>query len=236
MTREEALARICIALDEPDLDTALVTVRRLWPLVDIFKVGAALFMAHGPKSVRQVMDLGGRVFLDLKLHDIPMQVGRAVEGVVGLGAAYLTVHASGGLAMLRTAARAAEGTGLKLLGVTLLTSLDREEVRVLFGHDDVPAIVARMAHRCAEAGIAGCVLSAGELHAVRKALGEEFMLVTPGITRLGAQSRSWDQCRTGRLSEVLRLGADMVVVGRAVTSACDPRAALLEMLEEEGLE
>jgi orotidine-5'-phosphate decarboxylase len=221
-----------IALDVPDGDAALALLERLGGDVDFVKVGLQLFTAEGPAIVRAMRERGIRVFLDLKLHDIPNTVAHAVRSAIALDVELLTVHASGGAAMLRAAADAAAGSPLTLLAVTVLTSLDDAGLAQAWGRESVAAEeeVARLAVLARECGIPGVVASVHELAAARRAAGEEMRVLTPGIRLAG--DAAGDQSRVATPAEAARLGADWVILGRSVTAAVDPRAALARAIAE----
>jgi orotidine-5'-phosphate decarboxylase len=227
--------RLIVALDGSGLPEALALVDRLAGAVSTFKVGATLFTAAGPAAVEAVQKRGGRVFLDLKYHDIPAQVAGAVREAGRLGVALLTVHASGGSAMLRAAAEAAAGPGERprVLAVTVLTSLDRATLGRELG---VPmAVEGQVVHLAALARAAGCdgiVASPQEARAVRRVLGPGALIVTPGVRPAGADAG--DQARIATPAAARRAGADMVVVGRPITAAPDPAAAAAAILAELG--
>lgn len=216
-------ARLIVALDLPTRDAALALVRQLSPHPGLFKIGLQLFIAAGPDIVREVCDLGSRVFLDLKLHDIPNTVGRAVESASSLGAEMLTIHLGGGRAMTESAVKAAPPEML-LLGVTVLTSSDSATLRETGVASSVEEQVTRLAQLGVDAGLRGLVASPHELRVLRAAHGEEVKIVTPGIRPAGADAH--DQKRAMTPAEALAAGADYLVIGRPITGAPDPRAAL----------
>lgn len=217
---QSADQRLIVALDHGDLDQALDLVARLGDLAVFYKVGLTLYTAAGPRAVAALRERGKRVFLDLKLHDIPVQVGGAAAVAARLGVDLLTVHEAGGEAMMRAAAGAAAGTPTRILAVTLLTSLAAPDGSADF--------VLRAAERVVAAGVDGVVAAAGEAAALRHALGEGPLIVTPGI-RLVAGAAD-DQARVGRPDEALRAGATHLVVGRPITGAEDPARAAAELL------
>ncbi len=215
--------RICIALDTSDLDDATALVRLLAPFAGWFKVGLTLFGSEGPRAVAAVAAAGGRVFLDLKLHDIPAQVRGAVSAASDLGVGLLTVHAAGGPSMLEAAA-AGRRNGLAVVAVTVLTSLsDQEWERVCPGSSPAES-VCRLTDLAVAAGLDGVVLSPREVAATRARVPRDFRLVTPGIRP--ADGGLDDQARTGTPLGALADGADLLVIGRPVTQASDPVAAL----------
>jgi len=225
---------LCIALDDSDRSWILSTARSLVGHVGWLKVGLEAFVAHGPGLVGEVAELGPRVFLDLKLHDIPTTVRRAAANCVKCGAAMLTVHAGGGRSMLEAAVEGASqgthGEPPKVVAVTVLTSLDRAALNELGLERDPGELVvswARLAQRC---GLAGVVTSAREAAAVRRACGDRMCIVTPGIRPVSSETD--DQRRVLTPAEAIRAGADILVVGRPVTRAAEPGAAAQRIVEE----
>jgi orotidine-5'-phosphate decarboxylase len=214
---------VIVALDFPDPESA-------WSLVEVlpedtwYKVGLELYTRAGPPVVERLVGEGRNVFLDLKLHDIPNTVAGAVRSASRLGTKLLTVHAAGGEAMLRAAADAAAGQ-LRLLAITVLTSLDDVSLSAVFGPGaSVEETVGRLAGLARESGIDGVVSSVNECRAIKLACGEEFLVVTPGI-RLAGQGVH-DQARVATPAVARSAGADFLVVGRTITKAADPAAAL----------
>jgi orotidine-5'-phosphate decarboxylase len=221
----KASDRICVALDFPARAEVLDAARRFGPRVGWLKVGLEAFVAEGPSLVREVAASGARVFLDLKLLDIPHTVERAVAAAARSGAAMINVHASGGRAMLEAARRALAGTDApRLVAVTLLTSLDARALADLpmAGHPE--GIARRLARLAQECGLDGVVCGATELHAVRGACGPDFLTVVPGIRLRGAEAG--DQKRIATPAAAAAAGADILVVGRPITGAADPEAAI----------
>jgi orotidine-5'-phosphate decarboxylase len=232
--RGAARDRLIVALDTPGLPAAEALVERLAGVVSHFKVGSALFTAAGPAAVEMIRRHGGRVFLDLKYHDIPATVAGAVEAAAHLGVGLLTVHASGGAAMLRAAAEAARAAGRdrpRIVAVTVLTSLDRA---VLHREVGVPVAVeghaVHLAALAREAGCDGVVASPREAARLRAILGPTALIVTPGIRPSGSVAD--DQARTAAPGVAVRAGADYLVVGRPITGAADPTAAAQAILAE----
>ncbi len=224
------LPDVIVALDFPDPEPALALVGRL-PEGTWYKVGLELFTRAGPPIVERLTGEGRHVFLDLKLHDIPNTVAGAVRSAARLGARLLTVHASGGEAMLRAAAaEAADAAGgsdgrVRLLAVTVLTSLDDAGLGAVMGEGArVEETVGRLAGLARESGVDGAVSSVAECRAIKLACGEEFLVVTPGI-RLAGQGAQ-DQKRVATPATARAAGADFLVVGRTITAAPDPAAAL----------
>jgi orotidine-5'-phosphate decarboxylase len=223
--------RICIALDFPTRQEVLASAKRFAGRVGWLKVGLEAFVAEGPSLVQEVAAAGPKVFLDLKLHDIPATVGRAVAAATRSGASMVNVHASGGRAMLEAAREAASRTGLsRLVAVTLLTSIDARALAdlPLAGHAE--GIARRLALLARECGLDGVVCSATDLPAVRGACGAGFLTVVPGIRPAGADPA--DQRRVATPAAALEAGADVLVIGRPVTAAADPDAALDRILRE----
>jgi orotidine-5'-phosphate decarboxylase len=214
--------RICAALDFPSWAQAEPFARAVAPAVGMLKVGLELFAAEGPPAVRSAAALGRPVFLDLKLHDIPNTVEGAARSAAASGAALLTVHASGGAEMVRAAVRGAGGR-LRVLAVTVLTSLDADALRAV-GLDGPPeAAVVRLARLAVGAGAGGLVCSPHEVRAVRAAVGPAPLLVVPGVRPAGAARG--DQARVATPAEAVAAGADVLVVGRPLRDAADPVAA-----------
>lgn len=226
----EPEGRLAVALDTADIDTFRGWCRLFGPRVGALKVGLEAFGRWGPRAVEEARR-HGRVFLDLKLHDIPHTVARTVTTLRGLGVDLLTVHASGGPAMLR-AAREAAGEELGLLAVTLLTHLGGSDLREIGLPGDATERARRWARMAAEAGCRGAVASPREVAELRRDLPRPFLLVTPGIRPAGALPPGDDQRRTASPVEALAAGADLLVVGRPLTGAPEPLAALEALLQE----
>lgn len=226
--------RLVVALDVPTAAEALSLARKLSGRVGLLKVGLELFCAEGPNFVRELQTLAP-VFLDLKFHDIPTTVQRALEAVLALNPRLVNVHAQGGPAMLEAAAGVVKahrdrGGDTELLAVTVLTSLDRQALARL-GSTAEPADMALHLSRLAKAsGIDGVVCSAQEAKAIREACGDRFRLLTPGIRPKGASVQ--DQARVLTPAQALREGATWLVVGRPITQAPDPAAAAEAILAE----
>jgi orotidine-5'-phosphate decarboxylase len=226
---------LIVALDLPSAERAIQLVRQIGDLVGAFKIGKELFVHAGPDLVRRIRDTGASVFLDLKFHDIPNTVARAVAAAVRLDVQMLTVHASGGRAMLEAAERAARETAGTLktqpplvLGVTILTSLDSDALGEIGMIANVARQVERLALLAVQAGLRGLVCSPLEVAALRQMIPSEIQLVTPGI-RDATPPRD-DQQRTLNAREAIAAGATWLVVGRPIYSAPDPRAATEAML------
>jgi len=218
---------IAVAFDVPGLDEALSLDERLGPGDEYAKVGLELFTAAGPEVVRQLKTRGRRVFLDLKLHDIPNTVKGAAASAARLGADLLTVHAMGGQAMVAAAVEgvAKGGAGTRIVGVTVLTSFDGYSIPPGFAQPFYTAIVvAQLADLVESAGGHGIVCSATELGAVNRMRRKPVFAVTPAIRPAGGASH--DQARVTTVEQAVRAGSSLLVLGRAVTGAADPRAAL----------
>ena len=221
-------ARVAVALDVETGREALAVRDALGEEAGLLKLGSALFVREGMPLVTQLGASGARIFLDLKFHDIPSVVGKAVEKACAGGVHYLTVHAAGGRAMIRAAVEAAErvGTRTEVLGVTVLTSLDLASWRegASPGEASVEDAVRRLAALAVAEGAHGLVGSAREAALLRQVGGPQAVIVTPGIRVPGVESK--DQARTVSAEEAARSGADILVVGRGVLDSKDPRAAL----------
>jgi orotidine-5'-phosphate decarboxylase len=223
--------RLAVALDYPDAYEAMKLVDSLGQTCQWFKVGMELYYAAGNDIVRQLRYLGFEVFLDLKLHDIPNTVAGAVRSATKAGVSLLTIHASGGSAMMTAAAEAAKAPGSpRLLAVTVLTSMDAAQLAGI-GITASPAEhVLRLANLATQSGIDGFVCSAEEVRAVRAATGPDSLLVIPGIRPAGAAIG--DQKRIATPAQAIAQGASMLVVGRPITQAADPGAVAEDILNE----
>jgi orotidine-5'-phosphate decarboxylase len=230
--RPVATKRLVYPLDYASLEEARQGARLVAPHVGVLKVGLELFIAEGSAAIAVCHDLGLDVFLDLKLHDIPETVGRAVRSAASLGIRYLTVHAQGGRAMLERAAEEAARapTPLTILAVTVLTSLDATDLASIGIDATPPAHVERLARLAYDAGIRGFVASAAEVTNLRTALGPAALLVTPGIRPAG--NAAGDQKRVVTPADAIKAGADLLVVGRPIRDAADPREAARSIAQE----
>ncbi len=229
-------ARVILALDTDSLSQTRRWVKDFLGRIRIFKVGGQLFTSQGRRAVEEIKALGGEVFLDLKFHDIPNTVGRAAAAAAALGVRFFDVHALGGEEMIARAVdvsrEEAERLGLRapaVLVVTLLTSLDERDLRSLGIRGPISDRVLRLSELALRAGAQGVVASPHEVAALRKALGAEFLIVTPGI-RLSSQSRD-DQKRSMTPQEALRAGADYLVMGRSLLRAEAPERILDSLAE-----
>jgi orotidine-5'-phosphate decarboxylase len=216
---------IYVAIDTPDLQDALRIAQEVLAHAGGLKLGLEFFSANGPEGVKLLADVGLPIFLDLKLHDIPNTVGKAVAALAPLNPAILTVHASGGQAMLRAAKRAAP-QGTKIVAVTVLTSLDEADLACT-GVNSAPSDqVVRLAMLARESGIDGIVCSGAEVATVR-ALWPEGTIVVPGVRPAGAEVA--DQKRVVTPRQALDDGASVLVIGRPITAAADPARALVDI-------
>jgi orotidine-5'-phosphate decarboxylase len=224
---------IALALDVASLDAARTLAGRVRDAVGMLKVGLELFVAEGPAAVRMGAEVGLPVFLDLKLHDIPETVERAVGRASALGARMLTVHACGGPAMMKRAVERArkEGAGLEIAAVTVLTSFDAADLASIGVGGTVAAQVERMARLAWNEGARAFVCSPHEAALLRRTLGPEATIVTPGV-RARAESGRDDQKRTMTAGEAVAAGASWVVVGRPIRDAADPLAAARAIARE----
>tara|TARA_B100000700_G_C14984648_1_gene828169 strand:+ start:672 stop:1379 length:708 start_codon:yes stop_codon:yes gene_type:complete len=227
--------KVLIALDYDDQDKALAFVKQLSPSTCRLKVGKEMFTLFGPDFVKQLVDLGFDVFLDLKFHDIPNTVAKAVTAAAKLGVWMVNVHASGGVAMMEKAKAALTPFGDKaplLIAVTVLTSMDEIQLKQL-GIDKSPQEqVLYLAKLAQQAGLDGVVCSAQEAQLLKSQLGSEFILVTPGIRPAG--SDAGDQKRIMTPERAVASGSDYLVIGRPITQAADPVAVLTEINESLG--
>ena len=217
-----------VALDVPTSDAARALVDRLGEECRFYKVGSELFTAAGPDVVRMLRSAGCEVFLDLKLHDIPNTVRAAARSAAGLGATLLTVHAVGGRAMIEAAVDGA-GQATRVLGVTILTSHTAESVGEGWGRAEVDVMeeVLRLARLTHEAGASGVVCSGREAAGVRAREGATFRLLVPGVRLAGGMTH--DQARVVTPADAASVGADYIVLGRAVTAAADPVEAMRQV-------
>ena len=227
---------VFVALDTPDLDTAVAWGRSVGPYVGGLKIGLEFVSANGPAGVEAIVGLGRDVFLDVKYHDIPNTVAGAVRAAARLGVKIINVHASGGAEMLRRAVAARDAADLpedarpRLIGVTVLTSLDAGDLTAVGQQGPVHDHVARLAKLTADCGLDGVVCAPGEISELRHRHGDDFLLVVPGIRPTWAAAD--DQKRITTPRQAVTLGADVVVIGRPITQADDPAAAAARIAEE----
>ena len=218
--------RLVVALDVSTRDEILRLVDALQGTVGVFKIGLQAFIANGPSIVREVVARGERVYLDLKIHDIPNTAKHAVAEAASLGAFITTVHTAGGEPMLR----ACNHDTVLVLGVTVLTSLGETDLlQIGFGGSAIDNVV-RLAKLAQSSGLRGVVASPLEIEPIREACGDDFVILTPGIRPKG--SDAGDQQRVMTPGEAVRAGATYIVVGRPITNAADPRSAALRIAEE----
>jgi orotidine-5'-phosphate decarboxylase len=229
--------RLLVALDVDSGERALALARSLRDVASGFKVGSRLFTLEGPSLVRALADSGVKVFLDLKFHDIPNTVAGAVESAAKLGVSILNVHTLGGSEMMRAAAHAVGDRGLlwitrpAVLGVTVLTSMDKADLADVGITSDLRAEVVRLASLARDSGLDGIVASPHEIRLIRECItAERFIILTPGIRPVWAEKR--DQKRIATPADAIRDGADYIVIGRAITDHPDPREAAERILEE----
>lgn len=213
---------IYVALDTPDVKTALALAEAVRPYAGGLKIGLEFVSAHGLDGIRTIAALGLPVFLDVKLHDIPTTVAGAVRALAGLGASIINIHASGGTAMMK-AAKDAAGDKVKIIAVTILTSLDDDDMAAVGFAKASAAQAVRLARLAEAAGLDGVVCSAHDLKAVREACGPDFLTVVPGSRPAGSDLN--DQKRFMTPEAARAAGADILILGRPVTHAADPREA-----------
>ena len=224
--------RLIVALDVPGATQARQIVQAIGDAATTYKVGKQLFTAEGPQVVRDLVASGRKVFLDLKYHDIPNTVAAAVRSAAELGVSMLTVHASGGSKMLKAAVEAASQSPTKpmVLAVTVLTSLSDSDLQELGIAGNVLSQVLRLGALARAAGCGGLVASAQEARELRKALGEGFAIVTPGVRPAGASAG--DQVRVVTPKDAIAAGVTYLVVGRPILEAPDPAKAAQQIADE----
>ena len=236
-----AQERLVLALDVDDFKKAEELVNKLSDYVGVFKIGSQLFTAEGVKVIDMVNERGGKVFLDLKFHDIPHTVARAAEVVTKLGVYIFTIHTSGGYKMMKAAVEATVKTSKTLgirkpliLGVTLLTSINQEILKKEIGiKKRLEEQVVHLAKLAQDAGLDGVVASPREIQGIRAACGDDFIILTPGIRPAGRiLDHQDDQERIMTPVKALKLGADFLVVGRPIRKATNPVEAAKKILKE----
>jgi orotidine-5'-phosphate decarboxylase len=228
----DAADKIIVALDVATKEKALELVQELRDDISFFKIGLQLYTAEGPEIVRAVLAIGAKVWLDLKLHDIPNTVARAVESASHLGVHMLTIHLSGGGEMIR-AATGARANDVMILGVTVLTSATEQTLREIGIADKVADQVMRLAGLGIEAGIDGLVASPHEIKALRHEFGDKIKIAVQGIRPRWAEPGDQKRFMTPR--QALEAGADYIGIGRPITAHRNPREALERILEELSL-
>ncbi|MFA5500881.1 MAG: orotidine-5'-phosphate decarboxylase [Candidatus Omnitrophota bacterium] len=229
--------RLIVALDVDTKEKAVSLVEKLREDVGIFKIGSELFTSCGPDVIKEVKSNGCEVFLDLKFHDIPNTVARSAIAAVRSGALIFNVHALGGADMMKKAAEAVtkESRALKIekpkiIAVTVLTSMDENNLKKIGIDDNMETQVLRLAKLARESGMDGVVASPSETGLIRKSMGKDFLIVTPGVRPSWAAVN--DQKRIAAPKEAIENGADFIVVGRPITEAADPVSAAKKVLEE----
>jgi orotidine-5'-phosphate decarboxylase len=230
--------KLIIALDVDSADRALTLFASLLDVAGMFKIGSQLFTAAGPDIVRQIVARGGRVFLDLKFHDIPNTVAAAGVEAARLGVSIFNLHASGGIEMMKRTAAAVTETAEreriekpKVIAVTVLTSIDQTSLEQIGIRDEPRSMVARLARAAADCGLDGVVSSPQEIQFIRQTISNpDFLVVTPGVRSTGDASD--DQRRTLTAAEAIRNGADYLVVGRPILNAPDPVVAAARVVAE----
>jgi orotidine-5'-phosphate decarboxylase len=222
---------VFLALDTPDLSEALAIAGGVAPYIGGLKIGLEFITANGPKGIEKIVALGRPVFADVKFHDIPNTVAGAAREIAKLGVMLFNIHASGGEAMMRAAKEAAASVNpnVKLIAVTVLTSLNDDDLDAVGQRKPAHEQVERLAKLTKHSGLDGVVCSAHEITPLRKALGRDFMLVTPGIRPAGANLA--DQKRVMTPAEAIRAGSDVLVIGRPITGAPDPASAAAAIAE-----
>ncbi len=245
---EKARQKLIVALDFPSLEPALVLSQSLAHLVGMFKINIHLFTAAGPAAVEKLRQLGPEIFLDLKFHDIPNTVSGAVSSAFALpGVRLLNIHTLGGMEMMRAAAHVRDASKLpnaqrpRVLGVTILTSMDNAALKTVGVEGPASKRVVSLARLAKKAGLDGVVASPQEARAIRRACGKEFLIVVPGVrpavaggSGKAAKRPKDDQSRIATPAEAIRDGADFLVVGRPITAAPDPVAAAHAIVDEIG--
>ena len=228
----KAAEKLIVALDVKSLAEAKEMVRKLSPDVRIFKVGMGLFTMCGPDAVTLVHDSGAKVFLDLKFHDIPNTVAHAVRSAAKLGVFMMNIHALGGSEMMIRAVEAARESEKrpKILGVTVLTSMDQSSIGEVGIEKKVEDEVVTLARLGKEAGLDGVVASPNETGLIRNNLGKDFIIVMPGIRPAGAEKG--DQKRVMAPKDAIRAGADYIVIGRPIIETKDPLGAAKRIIKE----
>lgn len=217
--------RLVVALDASDRDVILRHADALQGVAGVLKIGLQAFIANGPSIVREVVSRGNRVFLDLKIHDIPNTAQHAIVEAASLGAFITTVHAAGGESMLR----ACNHDSLLVLAVTILTSLDERELANIGFSGTALDNAVRLAQLAQRSGLRGVVASPQEIRAIREACGDAFTILTPGIRPAG--SETGDQKRTMTPREAIDAGASYIVIGRPITGASDVRDAAMRIVD-----
>ncbi len=223
------LSKLIVALDVEDHEKAMKLVAQLADIIDVFKVGLQLFTATGPEIVKSIIAKGSKVFLDLKLHDIPNTTAKAVESGQKMGVLAMTLHLAGGKEMLQAAA--AVQPRPRLWGVTVLTSLNDDNLKQIGIPCTVREQVSNLAKMAKDNQLDGIICSPQEISLTRPLVGDGFSIITPGVR---IKKSGDDQKRTMSAAEAVISGADFIVVGRPILEAADPRAATLSILKDIG--
>ncbi len=238
ISNKHAIDKLIFALDAASFEEAVSWIELLSDHVGMFKVGKELFTSAGPKIIEYIKQRNQRVFLDLKFHDIPNTVARAAESAFRLGVDMFNVHASGGTKMIQETVKAVESIAAKnnqnkpvVLAVTVLTSLNNDDIREIGFEKTTNDLVLHLAKLAKKAGAGGVVASPQDIVALRAGLGDDFILVTPGI-RSSGEAVNDDQKRTLSAEEAIKLGADYIVVGRPIRKAADPLIACSNIVQE----
>lgn len=229
--------RILCALDTTNVDKACMLAGELKPFVGGVKLGLEFFGANGPQGFNRVSEKNQNIFLDLKLHDIPNTVAKAIHSLMPLKPKIMTIHTSGGSAMMKAAAKAATDAAQRqdcprptIVGVTILTSLDSDDLKSVGYHSNVSMQVVKLARLAKDSGLDGVVCSPHEIKLIKEACGQDFKLIVPGIRPTG--SEKGDQKRVMTPNEAVKLGADYLVIGRPITQAQYPADAARLIAEE----
>ncbi len=239
LSRAEVIQKIIFALDVANLEEAKRFVKLLKDKVGFFKIGLELYTAHGPEAIKVVQAEGGKVFLDLKFHDIPQTVSRAAAAAVKQGVAMLNVHAAGGMEMMQMTVTSCQKTAQELncsppliLGVTILTSLDEGNLNQIGLIGPLKERVVSLAELAKNAGLNGVIASPQEISPIRQKCGPSFLIVTPGIRPASSGVEKDDQKRMMTPREAIAAGANFIVLGRPIRMAPDPVAAMEKVIAE----
>lgn len=220
---------VVVALDYTEVEKAYALVDQMGDRIQHFKIGPQLFLQNGPQIVNFLIQRKKKIFIDLKLHDTPHVVGETVSQIADMGADFTTVHCMGGRRMLERANQSCRGSHLKIIGLTLLTSHEPRDSQVMGWNENDEAIVLRLLSLALECRLAGIMCSPHEIKSVRKYSMPGFLLVTPGIRLYGKEVFRDDQTRVASPEEATRWGADLIVIGRPITEAREPRKVVEEL-------
>lgn len=230
------LNKVIIALDFSRKEEALRIVDELDELIDFYKIGLELFLSEGESILNALKKREKKIFLDLKFHDIPNTVQRAVKASLNFGVDMLTLHTLGGIEMMKRAKEVVEeekikkGTNLRLLGVTILTSQGKKDLEDIFSYPfDITSLIKNLATLSKKNGLDGVIASANEISSIKEICGKDFLVVTPGIR--AEKINNDDQRRIATPKEAFTLGADYIVIGRAITFQKNPKQSLIEILK-----